>query len=134
MQQNPFLAEQGVASFGQSGIVVKGYSTSAVNGTKSYTISQPGNMSKLVGIAIFAEAAIPLVETVSLIIDSTQVLDSIPAAAICPQTNGGGLSGFANPGGPFFLLMRNITPSTQIKLDITGTGNKTLTTVFYFMP
>jgi len=124
-----FLSE--IASFGAVGIVWKGYSVNAIAGTQTYTISQPGNMGQLVGCTIYATAsgAAITTETVSLTINSNQVIDNIPARAISPQTNN-----HVNNAMPFFPLYRQLSGNDDIKFTVTGSGNLTLNLVLYFLP
>jgi hypothetical protein len=124
-----FLSE--VASFGAIGIVMKGYTVNAIAGTQSYTISQPGNMGQLVGCAIWATTAATAIstETVSLLINSNQVLDSIPARAISPQTDN-----HVNNSMPFFPLYRKLSGNDDIKFTVSGSGALNLQLVLYFLP
>jgi len=124
-----FLSE--IASFGAVGIVWKGYSVNAIAGTQTYTISQPGNMGQLVGCTIYATAsgAAITTETVSLTINSNQVIDNIPARAISPQTNN-----HVNNAMPFFPLYRQLSGNDDIKFTVTGSGSLTLNLVLYFLP
>jgi hypothetical protein len=124
-----FLSE--VANFGAIGIVFKGYSVNAIAGIQSYTISQPGNMGQLVGCALWATAAASAIstETVSLTINSNQVLDNITARSISPQTDN-----HVNNAMPFFPLYRQLSGNDDIKFTVTGSGNLTLNLVLYFLP
>lgn len=124
-----FLSE--VANFGAIGIVFKGYSVNAIAGTQTYTISQPGNMGQLVGCAIWSTAsgAAITTETVSLTINSNQVLDNITARAISPQTDN-----HVNNAMPFFPLYRQLSGNDDIKFTVTGSGSLTLNLVLYFLP
>jgi hypothetical protein len=124
-----FLSE--IANFGAIGIVWKGYSVNAIAGTQTYTISQPGNMGQLVGATIFATAAGSAIstETVSLTINSNQVLDNISARSISPQTNN-----HVNNAMPFFPLYRQLSGNDDIKFSVTGSASLTLNLVLYFLP
>jgi len=124
-----FLSE--VANFGAIGIVYKGYSVNAIAGTQTYTISQPGNMGQLVGAAIFATASGAAItsETVSLTINSNQVLDTITARSISPQTNN-----HVNNAMPFFPLYRKLSGNDDIKFTVSGSGSLALQLVLYFLP
>lgn len=124
-----FLSE--VANFGAVGINWKGYTVNAIAGTQTYTISQPGNMGQLIGATLFAVTASTAVtnEIVSLTINSNQVLDSIPARAICPQTDS-----HVNNSMPFFPLYRKLSGNDDIKFTVTGNGTLNLQLVLYFLP
>lgn len=124
-----FLSE--VANFGAIGIVYKGYSVNAIAGTQSYTISQPGNMGQLVGCAIFATASGAAItnETVTLTVNSNQVLDNITARSISPQTNN-----HVNNAMPFFPLYRKLSGNDDIKFSVSASANLTLNLVLYFLP
>ena len=124
-----FLSE--VANFGAVGINWKGYTVNAIAGTQTYTISQPGNMGQLIGATLFATATGTAVtnEIVSLTINSNQVLDSIPARAICPQTDS-----HVNNSMPFFPLYRKLSGNDDIKFTVTGNGTLNLQLVLYFLP
>jgi len=124
-----FLSE--VANFGAVGIVFKGYSVNAIAGTQTYTISQPGNMGQLVGCALWATTSATAIttETVSLTINSNQVLDNITARSISPQTDN-----HVNNSMPFFPLYRKLSGNDDIKFSVTGAGSLTLNLVLYFLP
>lgn len=124
-----FLSE--IANFGAIGIVWKGYSVNAIAGTQTYTISQPGNMSQLVGAALWATSTGSAIstETVSLMINSNQVLDSITARAISPQTNN-----HTNNAMPFFPLYRKLSGNDDIKFTVSASGSLNLQLVLYFLP
>jgi hypothetical protein len=131
MGRGTFLAE--APSFGTVGIVYKGYDVNSQIGTRTIPLQQPGNQRKLVGCALFAtDPAAPITtERVSLIINSNQVLDNIPALAICPQ----GLTGHANNGMPFFVLNRALQGGQdEIQFTVTGTAVKTIQLVLYYSP
>jgi len=127
--QGQFLSE--IANFGAIGIVWKGYSVNAIAGTQTYTISQPGNMGQLVGAALFATSSATAIstETVSLTINSNQVLDSITARAISPQTDN-----HVNNAMPFFPLYRKLSGNDDIKFTVTGSTSLNLQLVLYFLP
>ena len=124
-----FLSE--VANFGAIGIVWKGYTVNAIAGTTTYTISQPGNMGQLVGATIFATSTGSAIttETVSLTINSNQVIDTISARAISPQTNN-----HVNNAMPFFPLYRKLSGNDDIKFTVTGAASLNLQLVLYFLP
>jgi len=124
-----FLSE--IAYFGAIGIVWKGYSVNAIAGTQTYTISQPGNMGQLVGAALFSTSASAAIstETVSLTINSNQVLDSITARSISPQTDN-----HVNNAMPFFPLYRKLSGNDDIKFTVTGSASLNLQLVLYFLP
>jgi len=124
-----FLSE--IANFGAIGIVWKGYTVNAIAGTQTYTISQPGNMGQLVGVTIFATATGSEIttETVSLTINSNQVLDTISARAISPQTNN-----HTNNAMPFFPLYRKLSGNDDIKFSVSGSATLSLQLVLYFLP
>jgi len=124
-----FLSE--IANFGAVGIVWKGYTANAIAGTQTYTISQPGNMGQLIGVTLFATASGSAItnETVSLTINSNQVLDTIPARAISPQTDN-----HVNNAMPFFPLYRKLSGNDDIKFSVTGSGSLSLQLVLYFLP
>ena len=109
----------------------KGYSVNAIAGTQTYTISQPGNMGQLIGCTIFATAsgAAITTETVSLTINSNQVLDNITARSISPQTNN-----HVNNAMPFFPLYRQLSGNDDIKFSVTGNASLNLNLVLYFLP
>jgi hypothetical protein len=134
--QGSMLSDRGamlseVANFGAIGINWKGYTVNAIAGTQTYTISQPGNMGQLIGATLFATTAASAVtnEIVSLTINSNQVLDSIPARAICPQTDS-----HVNNSMPFFPLYRKLSGNDDIKFSVTGNGTLNLQLVLYFLP
>jgi hypothetical protein len=124
-----FLSE--VANFGAIGIVYKGYTVNAITGTTSYTISQPGNMGQLVGCALWAVGAGTAIstETVSLTINSNQVLDTITARSISPQSDN-----HVNNAMPFFPLYRKLSGNDDIKFTVNGSGTLNLNLVLYFLP
>ena len=124
-----FLSE--IANFGAIGIVFKGYSVNAIAGTQTYTISQPGNMGQLVGCALWATASGGAIttETVSLTINSNQVLDNITARSISPQTDN-----HVNNAMPFFPLYRKLSGNDDIKFSVSGSAGLTLNLVLYFLP
>ena len=124
-----FLSE--IANFGAIGIVWKGYTVNAIAGTQTYTISQPGNMGQLVGATLYATTAGSAIstETVSLTINSNQVLDTISARSISPQTNN-----HVNNAMPFFPLYRKLSGNDDIKFTVTGAASLNLQLVLYFLP
>jgi len=124
-----FLSE--IANFGAIGIVWKGYTVNAIAGTQTYTISQPGNMGQLVGMTIFATTSGSAIttETVSMTINSNQVLDTISARAISPQTNN-----HVNNAMPFFPLYRQLSGNDDIKFTVNGSAGLNLQLVLYFLP
>jgi hypothetical protein len=127
--QGQFLSE--IANFGAIGIVWKGYTVNAIAGTQTYTISQPGNMGQLVGATLFATTAGSSIttETVSLTINSNQVLDTISGRSISPQTNN-----HVNNAMPFFPLYRKLSGNDDIKFTVNGSGSLNLQLVLYFLP
>lgn len=124
-----FLSE--IANFGAIGIVWKGYTVNAIAGTQTYTISQPGNMGQLVGMTIFATTSGSAIttETVSMTINSNQVLDTISARAISPQTDN-----HVNNAMPFFPLYRKLSGNDDIKFTVNGSATLNLQLVLYFLP
>lgn len=122
-----FLSE--VANFGAVGINWKGYTVNAIAGTQTYTISQPGNMGQLIGCALWATNTPISTEVVSLTINSNQVLDTITARAISPQTDN-----HTNNSMPFFPLYRKLSGNDDIKFTVTGTAVIQLQLVLYFLP
>jgi hypothetical protein len=88
-------------------------------------------MGQLIGCAIWATAAGAAIstETVSLTINSNQVLDNITARSISPQDNN-----HVNNAMPFFPLYRKLSGNDDIKFSVTGAGNLTLNLVLYFLP
>ena len=124
-----FLSE--IANFGAIGIVWKGYTVNAIAGTQTYTISQPGNMGQLVGMTIFATTSGSAIttETVSMTINSNQVLDTISARAISPQTDN-----HVNNAMPFFPLYRQLSGNDDIKFTVNGSATLNLQLVLYFLP
>ena len=124
-----FLSE--IANFGAIGIVWKGYTVNAIAGTQTYTISQPGNMGQLVGATLYATTAGSAIstETVSLTINSNQVLDTISARSISPQTNN-----HVNNAMPFFPLYRKLSGNDDIKFTVNGSATLNLQLVLYFLP
>jgi hypothetical protein len=124
-----FLSE--IANFGAIGIVWKGYSVNAIAGTQTYTISQPGNMGQLVGAALWATTSGSAIttETVSMIINSNQIFDTITARAISPQNNN-----HVNNAMPFFPMYRKLSGNDDIKFTVSGTGALNLQLVLYFLP
>jgi hypothetical protein len=124
-----FLSE--IANFGAIGIVWKGYTVNAIAGTTTYTISQPGNMGQLIGCALWAVTAASAIstETVSLTINSNQVLDTITARSISPQTDN-----HTNNSMPFFPLYRKLSGNDDIKFSVSGQTALQLQLVLYFLP
>jgi hypothetical protein len=120
-----------IANFGAIGIVWKGYTVNAIAGTQTYTISQPGNMGQLVGLTIYATTSGSAItsETVSMTINSNQVLDTITARAVSPQTNN-----HVNNSMPFFPLYRQLSGNDDIKFTVNGSAGLNLQLVLYFLP
>lgn len=117
-------------AFGAAGLKWKGYSTNAVNGTQPYTLSQPGNMKRLLGVSIFGLPAAPTNETCSLIINADLTLDSVPLLSICPQ----GPLGHTNNAMPFFPIFRELKGNDDIRFTVTGTAAQNFILILYFMP
>jgi len=126
--QANFLAE--TISFGAVGIKWKGYSVNAINGNTSYDISQPGNMKRMIGLAIFGLPTLPTTETISLVVNSDLAIDTVPALAICPQ----GPTGHVNNAMPFFPLFRELNGNDQIRFSVNGTASLALSLVIYYLP
>lgn len=124
-----FLSE--IANFGAIGIVWKGYTVNGIAGTQTYTISQPGNMGQLIGCALWSTASGAAItsETVSLTINSNQVLDTITARSISPQTDN-----HTNNAMPFFPLYRKLSGNDDIKFSVNAPSAINLQLVLYFLP
>ena len=135
MEQNPFLAEDQTALFGRAGMIYKGYNVNAQAGSSTTTLQQPGNMTRLVGCALFGTTDLPTDEIIDLKVNNNVVLDSIPALAICPQQdNAGALSGHLNNNAPFFVLMRPISGNADLQFTIRANAPNTFYLVLYFLP
>ncbi len=134
MERNPFLAEDSTALFARVGMIYNGVGVNAQAGSITIPIRQPGNMTRLVGIALFGTTAMPTDEIIDLRVDNNVVLSSIPALAICPQQDNTGLSGHINNNAPFFVIMRQISGNSDIQFTIRANAPKTLYLVVYYLP
>jgi len=126
------LAE--VANFGAVGLQFQGYATPALTTDRMYPLTQPGNMSRLLGI-IFINAnstAGITTQTFSLLINSNNAIDTIPILAACPQNLE---NGFGNNSLPFFPIYRDLKGTDQIQVTIKSTAAvANLYTVLVYAP
>ena len=113
------LAE--VANFGAVGLQFQGYFTPALTTDKTYPLTQPGNMGKLLGIFFInaSSAAGITTQTFSLLINSNVAMDTMPVLAACPQNLE---NGFGNNSLPFFPVYRQLQGTDQIQVTIRSTA------------
>lgn len=120
-------------TFGAEGLIYKGYTVNGVAGaTQSYQLAQPGNMKRMVGIALFAtDTGVEVTSQIlNFLINSNKVLDQCPALAVCPQ----GLKGHVNNNTPFFFVNRELQGNDAISIDVTSTVSINLQLVIYYLP
>lgn len=111
---------------GAKGIRLKGVNVTAVAGTVTVTITQPGNMRNLIGLNVYQNVAFTS-ETISLTINSEKVLDNVAAKDLCPETH--------QVSDPVIRISRPLMGNDDIKLEFTSsTPGNLLNATFYYSP
>jgi hypothetical protein len=110
-------------------ISIIGYNTFAQKQNNQWRFGTTGAVDFNTVPPSFVAGAAITTETVSLTVNSNQVLDNITARSISPQTNN-----HVNNAMPFFPLYRQLSGNDDIKFTVTGSGNLTLNLVLYFLP
>lgn len=126
------LAE--TVNFGAVGLQYQGYFTPALTVDRTYPLTQPGNMGKLLGIFFVNAAGTAGVtnQTFSLLINSNVAMDTMPILAACPQNLE---NGFVNNSLPFFPVYRDLKGTDQIQVTIRSTVSiANLYTILVYAP
>jgi hypothetical protein len=114
---------------GAAGIRLKGYGTNSVNGTAPYTLTQPGNMRRLLGVALYPVLAATNFDNVfcTLVVNADQVFEQIPGSSINPASN-------PNGNTVYFPINRLLTGNDNIQFTIAATASAAYQLVVWYLP
>jgi hypothetical protein len=114
---------------GAAGLRLKGYAVNSINGTQPYSLTQPGNMRLLLGVALYPVLAASTFDNVfcTLVVNADQVLEQIPGSSINPATN-------PNGNTVYFPVVRKLTGNDNIQFIITNTVVVAYQLVLWYLP
>jgi hypothetical protein len=114
---------------GAAGLRLKGYSVNSINGTVPYTLTQPGNMRLLLGVALYQVLAASTFDNVfcTLVVNADQVFEQIPGSSINPATN-------PNGNTVYFPVVRKLTGNDNIQFTIVNTATVSYQLVLWYLP